>query len=147
MITTLQLTAAALNAWSKTKFYAKKTWLWMKSNGHIVFVVALAVIAAIVTRKPPSLGKMLNVKKDAYDAEIKAIQDAHDKELEERDKALRRYDAVLKQIEEQHTENTKKLDAQKKKLIRDLIAENPDDPSAITERIAELTGFTVIDMD
>ena len=147
MITTLQLTAAALNIWSKTKFYAKKSWLWMKSNGHIVFVAALAVIVAIVTRKPSSLGSVLSAKKDAYNAEIKAIQDAHEKELADRDKALKRYDSALRQIEEQHVEDAQKLDSQKKKLIRELIAENADDPDAITERIAELPGFTVVDID
>ena len=147
MITALQLTASALNLWSKTKFYAKKAWLWMKSNSHIVFVVALAVIAAIVARKPPNLGKILSVKKDSYDAEIRAIQEAHEKELSDRDKALKRYDLALRQIEEQHNEDSQKLDSQKKKMIRDLISENADDPDAITQRIAELTGFTVVDMD
>ena len=147
MITVLQLTATALDLWSKTKFYAKKAWLWMKSNGHIVFVVALAVIAAIVARKPPNLGKILSVKKDSYDAEIKAIQDAHEKELADRDKALKRYDQALRQIEDKHSENSQKLDSQKKKMIRELITENADDPDAITQRIAELTGFTVVDMD
>jgi Skp family chaperone for outer membrane proteins len=147
MITALQLTASALNLWSKTKFYGKKIWLWMKSNGHIVFVVALAVIAAIVARKPPNLGKILSVKKDSYDAEIKAIQGAHEKELADRDKALKRYDSALKQIEDQHSEDAQKLDAKKKKKVRDLIVENADDPDAITQRIAELTGFTVVDMD
>lgn len=147
MITVLQLTATALDLWSKTKFYSKKAWLWMKSNGHIVFVVALAVIAAIVARKPPNLGKILSVKKDSYDAEIKAIQDAHEKELADRDKALKRYDLALRQIEDQHSENSQKLDSQKKKMIRELITENADDPDAITQRIAELTGFTVVDMD
>ena len=147
MITVLQLTTATLKVWSKTKFYAKKAWLWMKSNGHIVFVAALAVIAAIITRKPPDLSKVLGAKKDSYDAEIKAMQDAHEKELSDRDKALKRYDSALKQIEKQHSESTQKLDSQKKKLIRDLIAENADDPDVITARIAELTGFTVVDME
>ena len=147
MITALQLTASALNLWSKTKFYGKKIWLWMKSNGHIVFVVALAVIAAIVARKPPDLSKVLGAKKDSYNAEIKAIQDAHEKELADRDKALKRYDQALKQIEDQHSEGTKKLDAQKKKLIRNLISENADDPDVITARIAELTGFTVVGIE
>ena len=147
MITTLQLAATALDLWSKTKFYTKKAWLWMKSNGHIVFVVALAVIAAIIARKPPNLGKLLSIKKDSYNAEITAIQEAHEKELADRDKALKRYDSALRQIEEQHAEDSEKLDTQKKKMIRNLIADNADDPDAITQRIAELTGFTVVDMD
>ena len=147
MMTALQLTASTLNLWSKTKFYAKKIWLWMKSNGHIVFVVALAVIAAIIARKPPDLSNLLGAKKDSYNAEIKAIQDAHEKELADRDKALKRYDLALKQIEEQHSAGTQKLNSQKKKMIRELITENADDPDAITARIAEITGFTIVDMD
>lgn len=147
MITTLQLTAAALNLWSKTAFYAKKTWLWMKSNGHIVFVVALAVIIAVVSRKTPNLAGILSAKKDSYTAELKAVQDAHEKELKDRAAALKKYDSAVRQIEEQHDENTQKLDAQKKKVIRNLIIENAGNPDAITEKIAELTGFTVVDMD
>tara|TARA_A100001011_G_scaffold118874_1_gene125414 strand:+ start:2091 stop:2534 length:444 start_codon:yes stop_codon:yes gene_type:complete len=147
MITALQLTASAANLWSKTKLYSKKAWLWMKSNGHVVFVVALAVIAAIIARKPPNLGKILSVKRDSYKAEMDAMQSAHEKELADRDKALKRYDSALKQIEDQHSEGAKKLDSQKKKLIRNLISENSDDPDAITQRISELTGFTVVDID
>ena len=147
MITTLQLTASALSLWSKTKLYTKKAWLWMKSNGHIVFVVALAVIVAIISRKPFNLGKVLTAKKESYDAEIKSLQEAHEKELADRDKAIKRYDSAVKQIEEKYSEEPKKLDSGKKKLIKNLIEENADDPDAITERIAELTGFTVVDIN
>ncbi len=119
----------------------------MKTNGHIVFVVALAVIVAIISRKPFNLGKVLTAKKESYDAEIKSLQEAHEKELADRDKAIKRYDSAVKQIEEKYSEESKKLDSGKKKLIKNLIEENADDPDAITERIAELTGFTVVDIN
>jgi len=147
MLSTLQLTAATLNIWSKTKLYTKKTWVWMKSHGHIVFVAAVAVIVAIVSRRSPDLRKVLSSKKDAYDAEIKAIQAAHDKELEDREKALKRYDVAIRQIEEKYSKKSQALDSEKKKMIKTLISDNPDNPDEITERIAELTGFIVVDLD
>jgi len=147
MISALQLTAAALNLWSKVSLYTKKVWVWMKSHGHIVFVAAVAVIVTIVSRKPPNIGKLLDAKKAAYNAEIKAIQAEHDKEIEERDRALKRYDDAVRQIESQYDDKTEELDSQKKKLIRQLIESNPDDPDAITDRIAEITGFTVVGLD
>jgi len=142
----IQLTAAITNISSKVKHYSKKAWLWMKSNGHIVFVVAVAVIVGIVSRKTPDLTKLLEEKKQSYDAEIKALQDAHEKEIEDRDKALKRYDTAVKQIEEKYAEESKLLDSEKKKIIKKLISDNPDNPDAITDRIAELTGFTVVDI-
>jgi CII-binding regulator of phage lambda lysogenization HflD len=119
----------------------------MKSHGHIVFVAAVAVIVAIVSRRSPDLRKVLSSKKDAYDAEIKAIQAAHDKELEDREKALKRYDVAIRQIEEKYSKKSQALDSEKKKMIKTLISDNPDNPDEITERIAELTGFIVVDLD
>ena len=48
-----------------------------------------------------------------------------------------------KEVEIKYAEAEKKLDSKKKKQVEKIIKENHDDPDAITEKLASLTGFEI----
>lgn len=147
MISTVKLTASVISLMSKARLWAKRAWAWIKVNGHVVFLVASGIIILIVTRKSVDFSKILGERKKAYEDEIKTLKDSHDKEIKDREAATKRYQSAIRQIEEKFQSDSEKLEKSKKAEIKRLIENNPDDPEEITRRIAELTGFDVVDMD
>jgi len=147
MIGSINLAATALTFSSKLKLWIKKSWAWMKVNGHVVFLVATGLILFVATRKSVDLSKVLDSRKKAYEDEIETLKGSHEKELQDREAATRRYQSAIKQIEEKYASDSMKLESNKKSEIKRLIQSNPDDPEAITKKIAELTGFDIIGLD
>jgi flagellar motility protein MotE (MotC chaperone) len=146
MIETLTLAASITSFASKAKLWGQKTWAWMKVNGHVVFLIATGLILFIVSRKSVDFSKILSERKTSYEDEIKVLKDSHEKEIQDRDEASRRYQEAIKQIEEKYESDSKKLEKKKKTEIKRLIENNPDNPEEITKKIAELTGFNIVDM-
>lgn len=127
----------------KAKVWCKKAWIWTKSHGDIILVAAVAIIVSILTRKGVNLGDVIKSKKENYQAQIDAIENAHKEEIAHRDAALLRYQKAVEDIEKKHAEAQTKLDEKKKKKIKEAIEANADDPDEITRRIAEITGFSI----
>tara|TARA_B100000686_G_scaffold313271_1_gene358473 strand:+ start:1112 stop:1534 length:423 start_codon:yes stop_codon:yes gene_type:complete len=126
----------------KIKSALKKAWLWIKSHGDIVAIIAVAIILGTAGKKI-NLSKVIQSKKENYKKQIDAIESSHKEEIEKRESALRRYHSVIADIENQHRDEKDKLDSKKKKLIKSIIEENKDNPDEITRRIADATGFSV----
>ena len=52
-------------------------------------------------------------------------------------------ETTMREVETKYAEAEKKLDSKKKKQVQKIIKENHDDPDAITEKLASLTGFDI----
>ena len=147
MMTLLKIANTTATLTSKLKLWAKKSWAWIKVNGHVVFIAALGILALVLGRKSVDLSKVMDERKKAYEKEMNSLKASHEKELQDRDVAVKRYQSAIKQVEDKYKSESKKLDAGKKKRIKELIQNNGEDPEEITRQIADLTGFTVVDMD
>lgn len=147
MMTLLKIANTTVTLTSKLKLWAKKSWAWIKVNGHVVFIAALGILALVLGRKSVDLSKVMDERKKAYEEEMNSLKASHEKELEDRDAAVRRYQSAIKQVEDKYKSESKKLDSDKKKRIKELIQNNSENPEEITKQIADLTGFTVVDMD
>lgn len=121
----------------------KKTWLWIKSHGDIVFVIAVGIFITVLTRKSGNIKELLGNKREAYKKEVNAIEEAHASEIKNRDKAIRKYHAIVSEIEEKYKDSKIKLDSKKKKRIKAIIEKNAEDPAAITEALSEALGVSI----
>ena len=147
MISTVKFAASMASLFSKTRLWAKRAWAWIKVNGHVVFLVASGIIVLVVTRKSVDFSKILGERKKAYEDEISTLKDSHEKEIRDREAAAKRYRTAIKQIEEKFTSDSRELEKSKKAEIKKLIEKNADNPDEITRKIAEITGFDVVDLD
>lgn len=131
------------------KQFLSRTWLWVKQNWEVVLAVAVtAGIGLLVGRtKGLDLGAVLRELQKKHTEEVDAIVEAQEAEVKELVKIEKRTEQALKAIEEKYVEESKTLDRQKKKEIQKAVVESKGDPDAVTKRIAELTGFTVVVRD
>ena len=127
----------------KLPIYLKKSWVWIKSNGHVVFIVAVAIIVSILSRKSLNIKKILDEKKKNYQSQIDAINTAHQEEIQKRDQALKRYNTVISQVEKEFQDSNRNLDKKKKSRVKQIISENSQDPDAITKALSEALGVSI----
>tara|TARA_R110001583_G_scaffold174120_1_gene328552 strand:- start:43 stop:453 length:411 start_codon:yes stop_codon:yes gene_type:complete len=121
----------------KTKLYIKKYWKL------ILGATVLAVVYATSRSKVHSMAKTLDDINKSHKKEVDAIENAHKNEVFKIEKARVTLETTMKEVEIKYAEAEKKLDSKKKKQVEKIIKENHDDPDAITEKLASLTGFEI----
>ena len=121
----------------KAKLYAKK--YWKLGLG----VIVLTVVYITSRSKVHSMAKTLETINQSHKKEVDAIEKAHKTEVLKIEKARVTLEATMKEVEIKYAEAEKKLDSKKKKQVQKIIKENHDDPDAITEKLASLTGFDI----
>jgi hypothetical protein len=124
-------------ALKKAKAYVKKYWKL------ILGVIVLAVVYATSRSKVHSMAKALDDINESHKKEVDAIEKAHKDEVLKIEKARVTLETTMKEVEIKYAEAEKKLDSKKKKQVEKIIKENHDDPDAITEKLASLTGFEI----
>ena len=121
----------------KAKVYVKKYWKL------ILGVAVFAVLYFTSRSKVHSMAKTLETISESHKKEVDAIEKAHQTEIKKIEKARVTLETTMREVETKYAEAEKKLDAKKKKQVQKIIKENHDDPDAITEKLANLTGFDI----
>jgi len=130
--------------WLAVKTAIAKVWIWCKHNWKIVaLVVYTALLYLLFSKNTRNAKKMLEDARAAHRAEIDALNKNHAEAIQKRDENLKKYQEVLKAIEEKLAEESKKIDAQKKERIKEIIEESENDLNRLSELIKEEFGFEI----
>jgi len=123
----------------------KKAWSWLKAYWYWPVIAVLGIITLVMTRKPPTwVFDMMKKNREFMEDEHAAIDSAEAAAAEAKFAAEDRFNEVVEEIEKNHAERKADLDKKKEREIRKIIKDTKNDPSAITNEIAERFGFTVI---
>tara|TARA_R110002020_G_scaffold180244_1_gene374536 strand:- start:4746 stop:5129 length:384 start_codon:yes stop_codon:yes gene_type:complete len=117
----------------------EKAWAWLKTYWYVPALLIYTVVLMVVFRKDDAnaLG-VLEASKDSYKKQINVLNETHESELKKRDEIIKKYNKTIEQIESQHADESRKLDAHKKRRVKKLIEENHEDPEHLT-RLLSLT--------
>jgi len=128
----------------KAHYLVKRLVLWIKTHWETFLAVATIIVVSIMTRRRTrSISSLLVGAQKAHSDEVEILKSSHKSEVESILSAQSRLQSALSSIESKYKSENKKLDAKKKKQVEALIKDNIDDPDAITEKIASLTGFKI----
>ena len=133
----------SIATWVAFKSWCKRVWAWCKKNWKLFLGMAIPLVLYYIARKPFDSKKIIERINEDHEKEVNAINEARDKEIAGRDRAMRTYLDAIRQIEKEYESSSKKLDDEKKQVIKDLIRQNEDDPEYITSEIAKLTGIKI----
>jgi len=134
----LALKEAFLCAWSWCRRH------WRTLLGVLVPVVGLPIMLWLLFRRGSSdAAELLGDVNQSHWKELDAIADAERLEREAVDAARRRRDAAVEQIEVDYSIAQVELDDVKREEIRELVERHEDDPEALTDELARLTGARV----
>lgn len=134
----LALKEAFLCAWGWCRRH------WRTLLGVLVPVVGLPIMLWLLFRRGSSdAAELLGDVNQSHRKELDAIADAERLEREAVDAARRRRDAAVEQIEVDYSIAQVELDDVKREEIRELVERHEDDPEALTDELARLTGARV----
>jgi len=117
--------------------FFKKYWM------YIAPVILIAIMYFQNSRKTDSLIKMIDDIKVSHDAEIKAIQEAHQQEINELEINEKIFEQRMITVEKQFEDAKQKLNDEKKAEIQDLLKKYGDDPDELARQLSDIAGFSV----
>jgi hypothetical protein len=123
----------------------KKTWVWLKHNWYVPAVIAYTLVLWLLFRNKTEAMDILELRANSYKDQIRAIEDAHQKELKERDEILKRYNAVLEKLEKDYEEKNIKLDKKKKEDIKRIVEDYNDRPDDLARVLANKYGLEYVE--
>jgi len=123
----------------------KKTWTWLRHNWYVPAVIIYTLVLWFLFKNKAGALEVLEVRAESYEEQIKTIEDAHKKEIKERDKILEKYDNILNQLEEDYKEKSMKLDTKKKKDIKKIVKEFNDRPDDLAKILADRYGLDYVE--
>lgn len=91
------------------------------------------------------LQKAYDTARESYKQQIEGMQDIHDKELQEREKALQAYREALVLLEKQYEEEKARIDERTEERREDLEESHSERPQEVIEEIIEQFGFEYVE--
>lgn len=133
---------ANIMTWVAAKLFFKKAWIWIKTYWYIPAVLIYTIVLWVLFRRNGAAAlEVLQVSKESYEAQIKAMEEAHAREIEARDKALAQYETIIAAIEEEYATNREILGREKRKKIKEYIDKYGEDPEELARIIEEKFGI------
>tara|TARA_R100000808_G_C2150357_1_gene159093 strand:+ start:1877 stop:2269 length:393 start_codon:yes stop_codon:yes gene_type:complete len=116
----------------------KKIWSFLRNYWYIPLILAGIVVTWVVMRKKNDrLVKMLKIAEESHKKEVDAINEAHRREQEERQRIEEEYRKRLIEIEAEYAEKKKDLEEREKRLIKKytkMYYNNPEELKSILEK-------------
>ena len=123
----------------------KKTWAWLKHNWYVPAVIIYTLVLWLLFKDKAGALKVLQVRSESYEEQIRAIEATHKKEIEERDKILERYHTILGQLEKDYEEKKMVISKKKKEEIKRIVKEYNEKPDALAKVLAERYGLNYVE--
>lgn len=131
----------------KVKLVAQKIWLYAKKFWWALVLVLGFVVGLlfwIATRNGAfiaSLMDLMEVKRDAHDAEMETLAHIHNTEIVEKNARLEEYHKRRAELEEEFKSRDEGLDKAKESELKKLVDEGYNDPERLSREIARLYGL------
>ena len=131
-------------SWLALKHGLQKVWLWCKHNWKVVALLVYTILLYLLFSKNARKAKdVLEESRKAHQAEIESLKKSHAAEIQKRDENLKRYQEVMRQIEQEYAERREALSASKKKKIKEIVDNHGEDPQKLAELVKDSFGFEI----
>ena len=131
-------------SWLAIKYGIQKAWVWCRNNWKIVMLAVYTILLYLLfSKNARNAKKVLETQRLAHKAEVAALNNSFDEERKKKDENLKKYQEVLRQIEQEYADRREAISANKKKRIKEIVEEHGDDPQKLAELVKESFGFEI----
>ena len=116
------------------RFFAK---YWRET----LIVVMVIGVSVAWSQDRKSLIKAYDSAVVSYEAQLEALNESHQRELERKDQALQEYQAKMEEIEKEYLEFRENVEEQKATRVAELTEIRHSNPDALIEEIENAFGF------
>ena len=112
---------------------------------EILLIVLSGAIFFKMQSDMNELQKAYDAAKQSYEQQIEGLQDIHDKELQEREKALQTYRDALELLEKQYREDRERIEERTEERREDLEESHSERPQEVIDEIVNQFGFEYVE--
>ena len=127
------------------KTIVKKVWVWLKHNWYVPAVIAYTLVLWILFRNKTAAMDILELRANSYKDQIRAIENAHQKELKKRDDILVKYHTILEVLEKDYEEKNMVIDKKKKEEVKRIVEHYNDRPDDLARVLANKYGLEYVE--
>ena len=134
--------------WLRIKAILKKIWIWAKNHGELLLGILIATTVFLFIsrgKKPLDIAKIIETFREKHKKDVDAVENAYKESLARQESAANRMADTIIAVEEKSRQSERELTQQKEREIEKVIEESKGDAGAITRKISELTGITVVE--
>lgn len=127
------------------KTIVKKIWVWLKHNWYVPAVIAYTLVLWLLFRNKTAAMDILELRANSYKDQIRAIENAHQKELKKRDDILVKYHTILEVLEKDYEEKNMVIDKKKKEEVKRIVEHYNDRPDDLARVLANKYGLEYVE--
>ena len=128
--------------WMVAKIWASKSWDFIKKYWQIFAGIVYAVAVWVYFKgQSDKVRELLELKDSSHKKEIDILNSNHQQEIELRDEALLKYQNIIAKIEKEYESKKQKLSEKKREEVKQLVAENSEDPKNLSKLLSERFGI------
>ena len=125
------------------KEFFEKMWSFISKNWKFFLGFVVAVLGSLAFREKGDARTVLQNEKDAAEKEKEAIEKSEQLLKNKSKDAQYLYEKTVREVEKKFIEDNKKLSEDVKQKVQDIVERSEEDPTEITSRISELTGYEI----
>lgn len=127
------------------KMFFQKAWIWLKHNWKVPAILLYTIALWFLFRKKDAAYQVLEERNKSYQKQIEAVNDIHREEVKKRDDILNKYNDILKELEKKYKEDSREIDEDKKKEIKNLVEKYDEQPDELAKLLAEKFGLEYVE--
>ena len=131
--------------WMVARVWASKAWAFIKKYWQIFAGLVYALVVWLIFRgEAKRVREVLEVANKTHAEELEILNATHTKEIQLREEAVAQYEEIIAQIEKDYENKKEELSDKKREEVKQLVAENSEDPSNLSKLLAERFGISHI---
>jgi len=132
--------------WLLFKHNVQKAWVWAKNNWKIMALLIYTILLyTLFSKNTENAKKILDDARKAHKAEIDNLNKSHTELIKRRNESQKKYLEIMKKLEEETLKKNEAITTEKKKRVKQIIAEADNDPKKLAELVKDTFGFEVVE--
>ena len=127
------------------RVWTSKAWAFIKKYWQVFAGLVYALVVWLVFRgEAKRVREVLEVANKTHAEELEILNATHAKEIQLREEAVAQYEQIIAQIEKDYENKKEELSDKKREEVKQLVAENSEDPSNLSKLLEERFGISHI---
>lgn len=132
--------------WLKLTHVLKRVWVWLKNHWYLPVIALYTVVIMMLSRRNSLHGyEVLLNARTSHKKEVEVIKATHEKEIEERNKIVKKYSEVIEKLETDYEEQSRTIDSAKRLRAKRLVEAHYNDPEELTKLLRMTFGINYED--
>ena len=130
--------------WLAVKAFLKKAWIVIKHYWYVPFVILYTLALWFLFNKREAAFQILEARAESFEKQIKAVDDIHAEEVEERDELAKKYTKTIELIEDRYATTKEELTDKKRQRVKEILGRHYRNSASMAFLLGQEFGIKYI---